>query len=233
MKNIIACNNCHEENPFYAKTCWKCHGYLRDKVYNIDLWKTIGRLTESPREAFKSIVLSDHKNFMVAVVLFAAIKFFIDALFLTMLGKGTSGTNIGIFAGFLIALAITLAVLAIFSLLLRIITAGTEAKTRFRDNIAILSYSLMPHAIGLYVLLPIEVVLFGGYLFSVNPSPFVIKETLAYIMAAFEAIILLWSLFLSVIAVFVQTRNMAFSFVFGLLLNLAIFYSLYLLRVIV
>lgn len=233
MKNIIACKNCHEENPFYARTCWKCHGYLRDKVYNIDLWKTIGRLTENPREAFKSIVLSDHKNFMIAVIFFSAIKFFIDSLFLTMLGKGTGGTDVGVFAGFFIALAITLAVISLFSILLKMITSSTEAKTRFRDNMAIFSYSLTPHALGLFILFPIEVVLFGGYLFSVNPSPFVIKETLAYTMAAFEGIILLWGFFLSVIAVFVQTRNMIFSFVMGLLLNAAIFYSLYLLRIIV
>jgi len=228
MKNIIACNNCHEENPFYAKTCWKCHGYLRDKVYNIDLWKTIGRLTDNPGVGFKSIILSDHKNFAFAIILFAAIKFYIDSLFLTMFSKRAGVPGPDLLISFGIILVVTFLVILIFSFLLKLITSSTNAQTRFIDNYAVFSYSLVPHAIGLCILLPIELVIFGGYLFSSNPSPFSIKETLAYIMAGFELLVLLWSLFLAIFAVYIQTRSFLFSLAVAIIFNAAIFYLLYL-----
>lgn len=231
MKNIIVCNNCHEENPFYEKTCWKCHSYLRDKVYNIDLWKAISRITESPREAFKAIILSEHKNFIVPVIIFAAIKFLLDSFFLSFIDKSLTSEYKNIFIGFLVVLGLTTLILAAFSFLLKVFTASTEAKTRFKDNLAILTYSFIPHTIGLCILFPIEVVVFGSYLFSVNPSPFIIKETLAYVMAGFEILLVLWGLFLAIIAVFVQTRSTMFSVIFGIVFYIAIFYSLYLLRI--
>jgi hypothetical protein len=228
MKNVIACNNCHEENPFYAKTCWKCHSYLRDKVYNIDLWKTIGKLIDNPGGGFKSIILSDHKNFIFAIILFATIKFYLDSLYLTMFAKKVEVVDSTLLISSGIVLVVTLLVIVLFSFLLKIITSSTNAQTRFKDNFAVFSYSLVPHAIGLCILFPIELVLFGGYLFSSNPTPFSIKETLAFIMSGFELLVLLWSLFLSIFAVYIQTRSFLFSLVFAILFNAALFYLLYL-----
>lgn len=232
MKNIIECKNCHEENPFYAKTCWKCHSYLRDKIYNIDLWKTIAGLTESPRDTFKTIILSEHKNFTIVILLITAIKFYIDSLFLSLFGNNLTGYHTGLLFSFGIILAGGILIITVFSLLLKLLTSSSDAKTRFKDNFAIFTYSLIPHGLGLCILFPIELALFGGYLFSSNPSPFAIKETLAYIMAGFELLVLLWSMFLSITALFVQTKNLALSLILSVIFNIVIFYTLYLVGII-
>ena len=55
---------------------------------------------------------------------------------------------------------------------------------RFKDTFALIIYSQIPYLFGLIILFPLELVIFGDYLFSKNPSPFTIKGTLAYLFLA-------------------------------------------------
>ena len=56
MKNKITCSNCSTENPPYAYTCDNCNSYLRERVFNIDLWNVIGLMIEAPKKAFELII---------------------------------------------------------------------------------------------------------------------------------------------------------------------------------
>ena len=228
MKNTTACPICQTENPFYLSKCENCNTFLKDKVSNIDLWPTFGKLIESPVQAFTQIIRSEHKNFIFPILLFASIKFFIDSIFLLMFLENEEIVFGGFVLNTLIIFAGLITLVALFSLLLKYTTPIVNTKTRFKDNVAILSYSLILHAIALCILFPIELVLFGSYIFSTNPSPFAIKETMAYIMAGFELLIVLWSFSMVVAGLFTQTRNLLFSLGIAVLFNLAIFYLFFL-----
>ncbi len=60
MKNTITCKNCKDENPFYGLICKSCGSYLRERIFNIDLFKIMGLLIESPQKGFEIIIHSEH-----------------------------------------------------------------------------------------------------------------------------------------------------------------------------
>src|SRR4030065_2879879 len=81
MKNGIICKNCQTLNPFHELTCRNCKSYLRERVYNLDLWKLLEQLIESPLNGFTKIIHSEQKNFVVFIILLSSIKFFINTIF--------------------------------------------------------------------------------------------------------------------------------------------------------
>ncbi len=228
MNNSIKCVSCNFENPFYKSVCKNCGAYLRDKVYNIDLWKILGLLIESPKDAFRIIIFSEHKNFIYLILFFAAIKFYVDANFISVLFKTYHPFEINLFLEFGIILIIVLLIIYLLSLLLTTIENRFGLQAREKDNFAITIYSLVPHAFAAILIFPIELILFGEYLFSTNPSPFALKEILAYIMLVFESLIIIYSIVLLAAANFVMTKNLIFSVLISLGINILIFYSLYL-----
>ena len=227
MKNIIVCKNCKEENPFYGIICKNCNSYLRERIFNIDLWKTIGLLIEDPGKAFEIIIQSEHKNFLVTIFLFASIKLFIDSMFISMLTHKAEP----LFDNFIISFFIIAASLAVLFILLSIVLTTTNKlvglKTRFRDNLSILIFSLLPHVFGLIILFVVEMTVFGGTLFSRNPSPFNIKEALAYTLKVFEFLVVLWGIFLSIAAIKAQSRNLVYSICAGIVFSALIYLVIY------
>ena len=127
-----------------------------------------------------------------------------------------------------IILPVILALIALFSLLEKIFLNRLKNETRFKDNFTVLSFSLLPHVFGLIILFPIELVVFGGFLFSNNPSPFMLKETVAYMLLGFEVLLILWQLFLTTSAFYIQSRRLLLSVLFSLIFNLLLYYILYL-----
>lgn len=231
MKNVVVCKNCNSENPFYGLICQNCKSYLREKVYNIDLWKTIALLIESPSKAFKTIVNSEHKNFLLFVIILISGKLLVNGIFLKIFFlKGKAG-----FSNYLLDYVLTLLFLVLFILLFtglfKTITERLGVQTRFLDNFSILTYSYIPYIFGFVILFPIELILFGGYLFSYLPSPFHLKETLAYVLLSFELIIIVWSIFLTVSAIKVQTNNILYSLKFGITIQIVFYISLYFLSI--
>jgi hypothetical protein len=100
---------------------------------------------------------------------------------------------------------------------------------RLKDNFAILSYTQILNAGSLFILFPLELVIFGDYLFSTNPSPFTIKEPIAYFLFGVELIIVFWTMFLVFAALHTQLKNISsgilFSEIFFLMLVLLIILS--------
>jgi uncharacterized protein (DUF486 family) len=64
----------------------------------------------------------------------------------------------------------------------------------------LLAYSLTPIALTLFVILPIELLTFGMYMFTGNPHPYSIKPVSYVIMVGFDSFVALWSVILAVLA---------------------------------
>ena len=231
MKNIQICKNCGAQNPFYVSTCLKCNFFIRDKIVNIDLWIAVSKLIDNPVKAFETIIQSEHKNFIISIILFSGAKFSIDSAFLSLFLFKNNLSDFELFSNIFIVIGILLIILFGSSFSLKLITLNTQAKTRFKDNLAILVYSLIPHALAICILFPIELAVFGGYVFSANPSPFLLKPILAYVLSGFELLIFLWSIFLTIMGILSQTRSKIFSLFSGLVYSVLIFISLYVLSI--
>ena len=228
MKNVITCKSCGAENPFYGIICTECKSYLRERIVNIDLFNVTSLLIHSPREAFTQIIRAEHKNFIFFLLLLASAKFLVNSMYIA-LAVSKFEPNFGSFvSSYFIILAAGSIFLFVYSLILKYINAAFDLKTRIKDNFSILIYSLIPQVFAIIILFPVEVTVFGNNLFSNNPAPFTIKSTFAYILAGFEALMVLWSLFLCFSGFRVQTRNIFYSIITALVFNAAIFYLLYL-----
>jgi hypothetical protein len=223
MQNNIQCPNCGTENPFYKLTCLNCKTYLRDRIFNLDLWQITGLLIESPVKAFKRIIQSEHKNFLVLILILFSFKVFIDARFISIFYSGYISLRLGIIPVLLISVAASVFIIWIFTFILYFINKSAGLKTRIKDNNAVLVYSIISYPFALIILFPIELIIFGGNLFSNNPSPFLLKPTIAYTLLGFEILIVLWSIFLSIMGVYSISRNLIYSMILGLVFHLYLF----------
>jgi hypothetical protein len=227
MNNKIVCKNCQTSNPFHQLTCLNCKEYLRERVYNLDLWNLLEQLIESPIKGFTKIIHSEQKNFIVFIVILASIKFFINTIFFFLIN---SRNNLFSFNGirnyFIVLISITL-IISLFTILIKITNRLLNNITRAKDIFSILSYVLVPNIFALLILFPLELIFFGEYLFSNNPSPFLIKETAAYIMLVLEILLILWTLFFSIMALFTLTKRILYSVSLGISYVSMIFFTQY------
>jgi hypothetical protein len=227
MKNVIICKSCSTENPYYEVICSNCHSYLRDRIFNIDLWHTIELLIETPVKAFRRIIQSEHKNFISLIFIFAVFKLFISSIFISLaLFKNEQALNV-FFARLFYFSGGMLALLLILSFLLLLVLKGGGIKARYKDLLALFTFSLMPYSFAAIILFPVELIIFGSYLFSVNPSPFIIKGFLAWVLFCIEFLLILWSSFLTAAGTFAQTKSIKFSLANSLAFNIIVYSLIY------
>jgi hypothetical protein len=217
MKNSVVCPNCDSENPFFNSICSDCSTYLRDRVYNLDLWSIFSLIIESPSKAFNRIIFSEHKNFIFFILLFVSLKFLIEARFLSMISVGNFQSTVELHISYFIIIGVTTGYFLIFSILYSKVGSAFDITLRFKDTFALIIYSQLPYLFGLVVLFTLELVIFGDYLFSKNPSPFTIKSTLSYLFFILEIAIIFWSTFLLFKAFLTQSRNKSFSLISSLI----------------
>ena len=212
MKNSVLCPDCQTENPFYNLVCTNCRTYLRERIYNLDLFTTISSIIENPSKGFKTIIFSEHKNFIFFILLIVSLKYLINARFISMLSLGGFQSTISLHYSFLIMLGLTVIFFTGFSWLYTF-TAKNKSFIRYKDTFAIINYSQIPYAFGLIILFTLELVLFGDYLFSKNPTPFIIKGFFAYLFLLLELSTVLWSAILVLKGFLVQTKQKLFSII--------------------
>lgn len=226
MKNVIICKNCETENPHFKLTCKNCKAYLRDRIINIDFWSTLWKLIESPSAAFSNIIHSEHKNFVIVLSFLFSIKYFINSLILTNALKINAGTLDYLTLNYGLSILYVIIIIHLFALIVTVFNKLSGISSRFKDNVAIYIYSAFPIILGGMFLFLIEYALFGHYFLTFDPSPFLLKENVAYITAGLEGLLVLWSLFLSVTATYTQTRNILYSILTGIVFIGFLFYGM-------
>lgn len=217
MKNLIVCRNCSHENNFYDLNCRNCKAILRPRVVNIDLWQTIWKLVESPSNAFKEVIQSEHKNFIFLLLFLIGLRFATLSFIFSNIVRDNQSAIEYLIGNVFLSVIYSAVIFVFFAFIMKILTALMGVSTRFKDNFSVLLYSFMPQLISLIVILPIIYGLFGQYWFIYNPSPFALKPVAAYIITGIEGFLTIYSLVLLIIAIKVQTRSIVFSIVFGVL----------------
>lgn len=189
----ITCNKCSTLNPLYTSICINCKSYLRERVVNIDLWKTIGLLIEDPSSAFRQIIFAENKNFIIFITLFIALKNLLITRFLSVPFLGKEGVSTPFIISYFIILGFTLLLFIGFTLLQKIYFNKLKTILRVKDIYASDVYAFVPFVLGIFFIFPIELVVLGGDVFSNNPTPFQIKPTVSYLLTGFELLTFLWS----------------------------------------
>jgi len=207
MKNNVTCPACGYDNDFYRSICSSCKNYLRVRVVNIDFWSTLSLLIENPVKAFRNIVFAEHKNFILFLIPLYALKLLIVTRWVSLITLGDFNPDVDIAFSYLIVFAAALIYFILFAYAGKIAWGIRGLKTRFKDDLAIIVYSQLLFTCSLLILFPLEILILGNYLFSVNPSPFQIKGTIAFIFFSAELLVIFWSFLLLFKGIHVSTKS--------------------------
>ncbi len=190
---MIRCSVCGEENDDLSVVCVRCRSYLQSKVDTLDLFQTIWSLIESPRSAFRRIVLSRHKNYSIflSCLLGIALAYMVawlrnaGHLFTNMFALLAAGLVAGPFLGLLFV--------PLFSVMMVWLGKVLGGKAGFRNMFGVVAYASVPVVLSLVFVFPIEVAIFGGYLFDNNPPPLVINPVVYVTLLGLDTLAVLWS----------------------------------------
>jgi hypothetical protein len=196
--------------------CTNCGTILRKRVSNIDLWETTWQLVETPVNAFEKIIFAEHKNFISFLLILGGFKYFLLSNFIFNIVLTNFTYEYNLFSQSILGVVVVTLLIIILSFLLKRSNLIFGIQSKFLDNSAVFIYALIPLIISFVILFPIEYGIFGGHWVYFNPSPFLINFVSALILAILELFFLLWHLFLLVVGVYVQTRDIKYSVIWGI-----------------
>jgi len=222
------CKKCNHINPAYKYICSECKSYLRERVVNIDLWNTTQLIIEDPHKAFKQIIFAEHKNFIIFITFFIAVKNLIITRFFSVPALGINGVVSPFYISLTLSILITFLLFSSLTSIQRSIYSKQKIILRFKDIYAVNVYTFIPYLFALIFIFPIELVVLGGDVFSNNPYSFEIKPLVTYILSGVELITILWSYFLVVKSINLITSNRYHAILITSIYFLIWFTSLYL-----
>lgn len=222
IKNPVICQNCGAENEHYREKCRECKAYLRARVFNIDLWSTIWYLIESPLKVFKEIILAEHKNYVIFILIVMGAKYFLNSLVISNYVYPPDPLNATAMTQIFPAAGVFVALLLLLSYVFTHILNMMGYRNIFKSVLAVLTYTFMPSVMILIILSPIEFALFGQSWFYNNPSPIVLKQNAAYILYGLEVLVYLWGCVLSIKAFTALTGKKIISYIMGIIFSIII-----------
>jgi hypothetical protein len=194
---MIVCPTCGTSNEDLAHVCSSCKAYIQAKVEILDLFSTAWGVIEEPLKTFQRIALAKTKNysiFLSALIGCAgafAMMWYLDA------GRRIEGLAAILGGGMVAGPILGILLIGLLSLV-----AATAAKVlrgvgSMKNSVAALAYAGIPIILSLVVIFPLEIALFGSYLFDANPSPKVFNPLAYFVLFGLDAAAVLWTIALS------------------------------------
>ncbi len=198
---MVACPVCHTSNKHLETVCTSCGSFIQPKVDNLDLFATVWRLFESPLSTFHRIAIASHKNytFVIAVLMGFGVSFGI--LWFVKIGNENLDLARILALGVLSGPLVGILTLYFFAFLQKIVGQFFRYETNIRRTTALIAYASVPVAFSAIFLLPVEILTFGQFFFSSNPSPMLIKPVSYLILLALDGICVAWTLALYVMSI--------------------------------
>ncbi len=195
---MITCSVCGTTNDDLAVICTSCKSYLQAKVDTLDLFHTAWGLIESPRSAFRRIVLSRHKNYVLLLSSLVGMSVVYTVLWFKNLGHYFPNVLALSGVGLLVGPPLGVVLTFIVAWALHRISRALKGKVTMRDMYAVVAYATVPASLALVFVYPIEIAIFGLYFFDNNPPPLVINPVAYLTLLGFDAASAIWSWFLLV-----------------------------------
>jgi hypothetical protein len=202
---MITCQVCGTENDDLAVVCRSCKSYVQGKVDTLNLFETLWGLMESPSRTFKKIALARSKNYVLPLAALCGIAAVYAAFWAVQIGRTIEGLVSILGIGLAIGIPAGILGLLLLSAALRIAARALAGNGTLKNVFAVCAYASTPVLLSLVVVFPVEIALFGIYLFDRNPSPMVLKPVPYIVLAVIDAIALLWSFVLLGIGLRVAT----------------------------
>ncbi len=198
---MITCPICNTQNHHLRVVCTGCGGFVQQRIDTLDLFHTIWRLIESPRKAFHTIAIAQHKNYSLFLAALSGYAFM--ALIFWMIKAGDFAVNFLqiLIAGIFVSPLLGLVIYFLHLLFAKITIRAFGISTKFKNLMAVVSYSLVPLIFSAVFVLPIELATFGIFLFTRSPNPFTLLPYSAFFLFSFDAVLSLWFLIFYVLGI--------------------------------
>lgn len=190
------CPTCGTNNDDYAVVCSNCKGFLQNRVPNLDLFDTAWGILHAPTKTFRRIALAEHKNYVIALFCLFGVAVSFSAFWYFKIGEHFDTLLGVIIAALLGGPPLGLALWLLLTGLYWGVAKMFGVPASFRNAYSVLAYSFLPIILTLPIVLPIELLTFGMYLFTSNPSPYVIKPVSFVVLAGFDAVMSIWTIVL-------------------------------------
>lgn len=195
---MIRCSICGTENDDFATICSSCKGYIQSRVDTLNLFETTWKLIESPREAFRRIVLSHHKNYIFLLSFLLGIALAYTIFWYKSLGPMFSNLLTLVGTGLLVGPPLGIACVLGASVALLGTARLFGGKVNLKNTYALVVYACVPVVLSLVFVFPIEIAIFGQDFFGKNPPPLVINPVAYVVLLGFDVLSVVWSWFLLV-----------------------------------
>ncbi|MBI2430238.1 MAG: YIP1 family protein [Ignavibacteriales bacterium] len=227
---MIVCPVCAHNNDDFAIKCSSCGSYVQDRIPTLDFFAMLWMMIESPKAAFKKIILAEHKNYVLFLGMFLGI-----ASAFALIWANKSGNNFdnlfpvllfGTFLGFVICLPLFYGLVCLIFGIVKII----GGKGNFRETYGVIGWSLVPIMFSVIFILPLELATLGLLTFATNPSAYEVKPVVTVVLLGLDGLLILWSIVLAGIGLSMAHRvQYLISFLIAAIAACAVGYSSFLL----
>lgn len=186
---MTKCGICNADNRDLDVRCSSCGSILQDSVKALDLFSTIFNIWRSPDSTLRKVVLASHRNYALLLATLEGIALSFLSLYMVKAADiySLDFTRL-LLTGIVVGVVVFLPALYFFSVLSYFTLRVKRTGATIRGYIAGITYSLHPLAVGAAFLVPMEVAVFGSYLFSNNPPPQVINPVSFYFLAFLDVV---------------------------------------------
>lgn len=194
--DVRICPVCNTRNSVLKVTCVSCGGYIQDRITSLHLFETLWMLIESPATAMQRIVVAQQKNYVFPLQMLFGLAYVSFVFWYANIGLLIKDLQV-ILALVLILGPITgIVIIMLLSLVAFISFQIRNLSLNYRDVRAVISYAGFPVILSVLFIFPVEVGIFGMYLFTNEPSPFSINPVVWGIIAGLDGILIVWSIVL-------------------------------------
>lgn len=193
--NRIKCSFCGINNFILNYRCTECGTIIREKINNINLGDALKNLLFNIEFGIKQILYAEHKNYLFVLLVFFCLKATIVTLYEVSFIDFESSLKVdtALMIIFLFWFVFVLVLALIFKSLLKFFF---QTKIKYKDSLTVLVYPFIYFSLSLILVFPLELMLFGKYLFSNNPSIFEINLGKAIAITTLEVLLILYSFYL-------------------------------------
>ncbi len=188
---MTKCHVCEADNLDLAIRCKSCGSILQDSVKALDLYSTVYNLWRYPEQTLKKIILASHRNY---TMLLAALEGIALSFFTLYLVKAADIYSLDftrlLVTGMVLGVVVFLPAIYLFGGISYATLRVKRTGASMTGYLSGMVYSLHPFAVGAVILVPMDVAVFGSFLFSNNPSPQVINPVSFYFLAFLDIVLL-------------------------------------------
>jgi len=189
---MIHCPVCSVPNHHLAVTCSSCGSFVQRRVDNLDLFSVLWKVIEQPSKAFLEIAIARHKNFALFLSGVAGFAISFGMLWAMHAGDYTDSLLNIMAAGLVAGPFCGMFSLLFLSAVHTSIAHLTGVHVKYRNSFAVIGYALMPVAVISLTAVPIELLSFGIFFFSSNPSPYLLKPASFLLLMGLDGVLVLW-----------------------------------------